>query len=68
MASLLFALRRARSTMKNAIDDTDYIINLITFIFIYQYFINFSHSHSIVNKPLLLFIFKRLFSCKTVIP
>jgi len=41
--------------MKNAIDDADYIINWIVFIFIYQCFINSFHSHSIVNKQYFLF-------------
>lgn len=40
--------------MRNTIDDADYIINLITFIVIYQYVINFCHSHSMVAGGLLL--------------
>jgi hypothetical protein len=45
MVSLAVALQRA----ENTIDDVDYIINMIIFIVIFQYFINFGHSHSIVN-------------------
>jgi len=41
--------------MKNTIDDADYIINGIIFIVIFQYVRNSSHSHSMVNKPFLLF-------------
>jgi hypothetical protein len=32
MVSLLFVLQRAENTMKNTIDDADYIINRIVFI------------------------------------
>lgn len=49
--------------MKNTIDDADYIINWIVFINIIQYVTNSCHSYSIVNKPLLFFIFNGLFSC-----
>ena len=63
MVSLLLVLQRAGNTMKNTIDDADYIINRIVFILIIQYVINSSHSHSIVNKPFLSFIFNGLFSC-----
>jgi len=45
--------------MKNTIDDVDYIINWI--IVIFQYVINSRHSHSIVNKHFLTFIFNDLF-------
>ena len=62
MVSLVLALQRAENTMKNTIDDVDYIINLITFIVIFQNVINSCHSHSIVNKPFLSFLFKGLFS------
>ncbi|MGB5255193.1 MAG: hypothetical protein WBN68_20985 [Sedimenticolaceae bacterium] len=47
------ALQRAINTMKNTIDDADYIINPITFIVIFQYVINFGHSHSMVAGGLL---------------
>jgi hypothetical protein len=63
MVSLVFALQRAENTMKNTIDDADHIINMIYLIVIIQYLINYAHSHSIVNKPFLLFIFNDLFSC-----
>jgi len=36
MVLLLFALQRAGNTMKNTIDDADYIINLIIIILIFQ--------------------------------
>jgi hypothetical protein len=42
------ALLHARNTMKNTIDDVDYIINMIIFIVIFQYVTNSGHSHSIV--------------------
>ena len=48
MVSLLFVLLRAENTMKNTIDDADYIINWITFILIIQYVKNSRHSHSMV--------------------
>ena len=48
--------------MKYAIDDADYIINWIVFIVKFQYVRNSSHSHSIINKPFLSFIFNVLFS------
>ena len=48
--------------MKNTIDDVDYIINKIVFIIIFQWVTNSRHSHSIVNKPFLSFIFNGLFS------
>ena len=62
MVSMLSALLHAINTMKNTIDDADYIINLIAFILIIQYVTNSRHSHSIVNKPFLAFIFNNLFS------
>jgi hypothetical protein len=55
MVSLAFALQRAGNTMNNTIDDAEYIINLITFIVIFQCVINPCHSHSIVNEPFSLF-------------
>jgi hypothetical protein len=48
--------------MKNTIDDADYIINWINFIVLNQCVKNSSHSHSIVNKHFLTFIFNGLFS------
>jgi hypothetical protein len=48
MVSLLFALQRVDNTMKNTIDDAEYIINLGLFIIIYQLLTNSRHSHSIV--------------------
>jgi len=36
MVSLLFILQRVENTMKNTIDDADYIINFIIFILIIQ--------------------------------
>ena len=55
MVLLLFALQRAENTMKNTIDDADYIINWSCFIIIFQYVTNFRYSHSIIDKPLLQF-------------
>ena len=48
MVSLAVALQRAENTMKNTIDDVDYIINMIIFIVIFLYVINSGYSHSIV--------------------
>ena len=48
MVSLVLTLLHAKNTMKNTIDDADYIINMIAIILIFQYVINSSHSHSIV--------------------
>jgi hypothetical protein len=62
MVSLFLALPAAENTMNNTIDDADYIIDWIVFIVIVQYVINSCHSHSIVNKPFLSFIFNNLFS------
>jgi len=39
MVLLLFALQRAENTMKNTIDDADYIINWIVF----YYYISISY-------------------------
>jgi len=36
MVSLLFILQRVENTMKNTIDDADYMINFIIFILIIQ--------------------------------
>jgi hypothetical protein len=44
------ALLPALNTMRNTIDDADYIINESYFIFIFQWFTNFRHSHSIINE------------------
>jgi hypothetical protein len=63
MVLLLFALQRAGNTMKNTIDDADYIIDWIALIIIFQCVKNSGHSHSIVNKPFISFIFIDLFSC-----
>jgi len=63
MVSLVFTLKHAENTMKNTIDDADYIINWIIFIIIIKCIMNSCHSHSIVNKPFLSFIFYDLFSC-----
>ena len=49
------ALLDAINTMKNTIDDADYIINWIVYVLIIQYVKNSSHSHSIVNEQLSLF-------------
>ncbi len=53
MVLLLFALQRAENTMKNTIDDADYIINWLVFVIIIQYVKNTGHSHSIVAGGLL---------------
>ena len=55
MVLLLSALQRAENTMKNTIDDADYILNWIVLIVIFQCFTNSRHSHSIVNEPFLRF-------------
>ena len=48
MVPLVFASQPAKNTMKNTIDDADYIINL-EYLFIYnQYLMNTRHSHSMV--------------------
>jgi hypothetical protein len=43
----------SENTMKNTIDDADYIVNSRSFIIIYQYVMNSSYSHSIVAGGLL---------------
>jgi hypothetical protein len=53
MVSLALALQRAENTMKNTIDDVDYIINVIIFIIIFHNVKNSGHSHSIVAGGLL---------------
>jgi hypothetical protein len=68
MVSMFSALLHAINTMKNTIDDVDYIVTFISFIFIFQYVINSGHSHSIINKPFLSFIINGFFSFFTVIP
>jgi hypothetical protein len=50
MVSLLFALQRAGNTMKNTIDDADYIINWIVLIIIFQCVTNSCHSGQTINK------------------
>ena len=45
------------------LDGAEYIIDWIVLIIIIQYVTNSGHSHSIVNKPFLSFIFNGLFSC-----
>jgi|GEM_PF-2547903 len=55
MVSMFSALQHAINTMKNTIDDADYIIDWIVLIIIFQYVMNFGHSHPIVNEPLLQF-------------
>jgi len=62
------ALLHAKNTMKNTIDDADYIVNLDYFIIMFQWVTKFSHSHSIINKPFLDYIFNDLFFCRTIIP
>ncbi|MBW9275816.1 MAG: hypothetical protein K1563_19235 [Candidatus Thiodiazotropha sp. (ex. Lucinisca nassula)] len=68
MVSLFVALPAAENTMKNTIDDADYIINWIVFSIINQFVMNSGHSHSIVNKPFLAFIFNDLLSRQLLIP
>ena len=63
MVSMFSALLHAINTMKNTIDDVDYIVTFIAFIFIFKYVINSGHSQSIVNRHFLSFIFNDLFSC-----
>ena len=45
------ALLHVINTIKNTIDDTDYIVDYNYFIITFQYVTNNSYSHSIVNKP-----------------
>jgi len=68
MVSLFSALLHAIHTMKNTIDDADYIIDWIFFIIIFQYLTNLCHSHSIVNEPFLPFIINFLFLGQMRIP
>jgi hypothetical protein len=63
MVLLLFALQCAENTMKNTIDDADYIVNKAALVIIIQLVKNSGHSHSIVDKPFLSFIFNGLYSC-----
>jgi len=63
MVSPLFCLNAPENTMKNTIDDADYIINWINFIFLNRCVKNSAHSHSIINKPFLSIIFNGLISC-----
>ena len=53
MVSPGFALQPAENTMKNTIDDADYIINWRFLFYIIQYLTNYRHSHSIVAGGLL---------------
>lgn len=62
------ALLSPMNTMKNTIDDADYIINLAYFIAIFQLVTNFGHSHSIVNRAFSCFIFNGLLFFQFVIP
>lgn len=48
MASMLPVLPHAINTMKNTIDDADFIINQVVFISTIQLFTNSGHSHSMV--------------------
>jgi len=54
--------------MKNTIDDADYIVNKAALVIIIQLVKNSGHSHSIVNKPFLSFIFNGLIFGQAVIP
>ena len=54
MVSVFSALMPAINTIKNTIDDADYIINWIIIILIFLDVRNFCHSHSIINKQFLL--------------
>ena len=53
MVSPLFCLNAPENTMKNTIDDADYIINWINLFFLNQCVKNSAHSHSIVAGGLL---------------
>jgi len=53
MVSMFSALLHAINTIKNTIDDADYIINLASFIIIFQCVTNFAYSHSMVAGGLL---------------
>jgi len=48
---MLSALLHAINTMKNTIDDADYITDSSCFIDIFQFVTNSFYSHSIVNEP-----------------
>jgi len=61
MVSMFSALLHAINTIKNTIDDADYIIDWSYFNVIFQYFANSSRSHSIINEPLLRFSINGLF-------
>jgi len=61
MVSIFSALLGTTYTMKNTIDDADYIIDRIVLIVIIQCATISGHFHSIVNKPFLSFIFNDLF-------
>ena len=63
MVLMSAALQRAINTMKDTIDDAGYIINWIDLIVIHQCVKITGHSHSIVNKLFLSYIFNGLFSC-----
>ena len=63
MVLMSAALQRATNTMKETIDDADYIINWIDLIVINQCVKIPAHSHSNLNKPFLSFIFNGLFPC-----
>ena len=63
MVSMFSALLDAINTLKNTIDDAEYIVNKVNLFVIILLVINTGHSHSIVNKPFLSIIFNRLFSC-----
>lgn len=53
MVSIFSALLHAANTMKNTIDDADYIIDLSYIIVIFQYVMNSFYSHSMVAGGLL---------------
>tara|TARA_R110002073_G_scaffold147097_1_gene299800 strand:- start:148 stop:336 length:189 start_codon:yes stop_codon:yes gene_type:complete len=57
----LFFTNAPENTMKNTIDDADHIIDYIYLIIIFQLVTNLCHSHSIINKHFLSFIFNSLF-------
>ena len=48
MVLLLSVLQRVENTMKNTIDDADYIVNKAALVIIIQWVKNSGHSHSIV--------------------
>jgi len=54
--------------MKNTIDDADYMVIYADLSLTTQSVINSSHSHSIINKPFLAFIFNDLFYLQMIIP